>query len=207
MKNTFKKLLSLVLALVMVAGIFPPVQKAAAAGITEQTEQASDLLASATFSSSAWDWSGSGQYSYDSNSTVTNGENSLRSWRFSSTAQSVNSYSRLQLNLNKSYDMTNKDLVFDVKADPASELRSYYVGIVPINSNWEFLHDNTNYKEYQINFTGDGWQTVTVDNSILKAYLLDGKGLNDVKYLYLSFYFPKGQAHNIYIDNMHMVEH
>ena len=207
MKNTFKKLLSLVLALVMVAGFIPPVQQVAAAGITEQTEQASDLLADATFSSSAWNWSGSGQFSYDSNSTVTNGENSLRSWRFSSTAQSVNSYSRLQLNLNKSYDMTNKDLVFDIKTDPAADLTSYYVGIVPMNSNGEYLHDYTNYKEYQINFTGDGWQTVTVDNSILKAYLLDGKGLNDVKYLYLSFYFPKGQAHNIYIDNMHMVEH
>ena len=207
MKNTFKKLLSLVLALVMVAGFFPPVQKAAAAGITEQTEQASDLLASATFSSSAWDWSGSGQFSYDSNSTVTNGENSLRSWRFSSTAQSVNSYSRLQLNLNKSYDMTNKDLVFDVKADPASELRSYYVGIVPINSSWEFLHDNTNYKEYQVHFTGNQWQTVTIDNATLKAYLLEGKDLSSVQLLYLSFLFPNGQAQNIYIDNMRLVDH
>ena len=51
------------------------------------------------------------------------------------------------------------------------------------------------------------WQTVTIDNATLKAYLLEGKDLSSVQLLYLSFLFPNGQAQNIYIDNMHLEDH
>ena len=205
MQKNMKRMLSLFLTLVMVLGLLPPVWQVSAA--TGDTEAASDMLATATYAWSAQDWTGTQQFSYANDSTVTNGENSLRSWRFSTTAKTSSGYARLQLSLNKSYDMTGKDLVFDVKADPCNALTSYSVGVVPYGSDWKPLHDINYYQEIQMYFTGDGWHTVTVDNSILKAYLESGKDLSSVYVLYLSFYFPAGDAQNIYIDNMRLVDH
>ena len=205
MQKNMKRMLSLFLTLVMVLGLLPPVWQVSAA--TVDTEAASDMLATATYAWSTQDWTGTQQFSYANDSTVTNGENSLRSWRFSTTAKTSSSYARLQLSLNKSYDMTGKDLVFDVKADPCNALTSYSVGVVPYGSDWKPLHDINYYQEIQMYFTGDGWHTVTVDNSILKAYLESGKDLSSVYVLYLSFYFPAGDAQNIYIDNMRLVDH
>ena len=204
MHKNVKRVLSFLLTFVMLLGIIPFAPQASAA--TADTEAASDMLAGATYAWSAQDWTGAGQFSYASDSNVTSGENSLRSWRFSTTEQSGSSYARLQISLQKSYDMTGKDLVFDVKADPANELTSYSIGIVPYASDWKPVHDYTNYQEYQVYFTGSDWTTVTVDNSILKAYLQDGRDISDIFVLYLSFYFPAG-AQNIYIDNMRLVDH
>ena len=204
MQKIGKRILSLLLTFVMLLGLIPVIPQVSAA--STDTETASDMLATATYAWSSQDWTGAGQFSYASDSNVTNGEDSLRSWRFSTTAQTGYSYARLQINLQKSYDMTNKDLVFDVKADPANELTSYSIGIVPYASDWKPVHDATNYQEYQVYFTGSDWTTVTVDNSILKAYLQDGRDINDICVLYLSFYFPAG-AQNIYIDNMRLVDH
>ena len=178
MQKNMKRMLSLFLTLVMVLSLLPTVWQVSAA--TVDTEAASDMLATATYAWSAQDWTGTQQFSYANDSTVTNGENSLRSWRFSTTAKTSSSYARLQLSLNKSYDMTGKDLVFDVKADPCNALTSYSVGVVPYGSDWKPLHDINYYQEIQMYFTGDGWHTVTVDNSILKAYLEAGKDLSSV---------------------------
>ena len=205
MQKNLKRILSLLLTLVLLVGLLPPVSKVSAA--TASTEESSDMLANAAYAWSAQDWSGSGQFSYSKESTVTNGADSLRSWRFSSAAKATNSYARLQIDLQKNYDMSDKDLVFDVKADPAKDLTGYSIGIVPYGSDWKPLHNFDNYQEYQVYFKGDGWTTVTVDNSILKAYLESGKNLSSVRVLYLSFNFPAGEAQNIYIDNMHLVDH
>ena len=205
-----RKMLSLVLALALLLELIVPVlgQPVFAAEVaTEATETASDMLANATYAWSAQDWTGSGQFSYSNEGAITNGADSLRSWRFSRTAQASNGYARLQIDLKQNYDMTGKDLVFDVKADPAKDLTGYSVGIVPYGSDWKPLHDFTNNLEYQVYFKGDEWATVTVDNSILKAYLESGKDLSSVRVLYLSFNFPAGEAQNIYIDNMRLVDH
>ena len=122
MQKNVKRIFSLLLVFVLMLSLIPAIPKANAA--TADTEVASDMLAVATYAWSSQDWSGAGKFSYASDSNVTNGENSLRSWRFSTTAQSGSSYARLQISLQKSYDMTGKDLVFDVKADPANELTS-----------------------------------------------------------------------------------
>ncbi|MBR5570783.1 MAG: SGNH/GDSL hydrolase family protein [Oscillospiraceae bacterium] len=204
MQKNIKRMLSLLLTMVMVFGLLPPTRQVFAAIV--DTEAASDMLASASYDYSAQNWTGR-EFSYDSASTVTNGANSLRSWKFSVKEKNDKSYGRLRLNLNASYDLTNQDLVFDVKADPAKELTSYTLGIVPYNAKKEAVHDVTNYKEYEVYFTGDGWHTITIPNGILKAFLLDGKDLKDVSYLHLSFTFPGGSAQNIYIDNMHLEDH
>lgn len=75
------------------------VERAENADATEETEKASDLLGSATFAWSGSDWSGNGVLSYDKNSEVTHGPDSLRSWRFSRAYQEGPSYSRVQINL------------------------------------------------------------------------------------------------------------
>ena len=205
MQKNLKRILSLLLTLALFVGLLPPVSKASAA--TASTEESSDMLANAAYAWSAQDWTGNGQFSYSKDSTVTNGANSLRSWRFSSAAKAGSSYARLQIDLQQNYDMSGKDLVFDVKADPAKDLTGYSIGIVPYGSDWKPLHDYNNYQEYQVYFKGEGWSTVTVDNSILKAYLESGKDLSSVRVLYLSFNFPGGDAQNIYIDNMRLVDH
>ena len=201
-----RKIISMFLAIMLLINMVAPISVYAANTVSESTEESSDMLATATYASSSWDWSGNGALSYDSNSNVTNGENSLRSWRFSTKAQSAYTYARIQINLNQVYDLTNKDLVFDIKSDPANELTSYRMGIILYDSNWQALSDPANYQEYDIYYTGDGWHTVTVDNSILRAYLLEGKSLSNVQLLYLGFMFPSGAAQNIYIDNMHLVD-
>lgn len=177
------------------------------ADATEETEKASDMLAYASYAWSGSDWTGAGQYSYTKNSDVTNGPDSIRSWRFSRTEQTGPALARMQINLGKTYDMTNKDLVFDIKFDPHKDLTSNSMGIVLYNSNWAAIQDNTNYQEYTVQVAGDGWHTVTVDNSILRAYTLDGKDLTQVMLLYLSFNFPGGYAQNVYLDNMRLVDH
>lgn len=177
------------------------------ADATEDTEKASDMLATASYAWSGSDWSGAGQYSYAKNSTVTNGPDSIRSWRFSRTEQTGPALARMQINLGQTYDMTNKDLQFDIKFDPSKELTSNSLGIVLYNSNWANIQDNTNYQEYTVQVTGEGWHTVTVDNSILRAYTLAGKDLTSVMLLYLSFNFPGGYGQDVYIDNMRLVDH
>ena len=93
MQKNLKRLLSLILTLVLLVGLLPPVSKASAA--TASTEESSDMLANAAYAWSAPDWTGSGQFSYSNESTVTNGADSLRSWRFSSTAQTQNRLRRV----------------------------------------------------------------------------------------------------------------
>lgn len=183
------------------------VERAENADATEDTEKASDMLATASYAWSGSDWSGSGQLSYAKDSTVTNGPDSIRSWRFSRTEQTGPSLARMQINLGKTYDMTNQDLVFDIRFDPSKELTSNSMGIVLYDSGWANIQDNTNYQEYTVQVTGEGWHTVTVDNSILRAYTLEGKDLTSVMLLYLSFNFPGGYAQDVYIDNMRLVEH
>ena len=205
MQKKMKRILTLLLTLALIFGLVPTVGVVSAA--TESTEEASDMLAKAAYAWSSQDWTGAGQLSYSNNSTVTNGTDSLRSWKFSTTAKAGGTYARLQIDLKQNYDMSNKDLVFDVKADPAKDLTGYSVGVVPYGSDWKPLHDFNYYQEYLVHFKGDGWNTVTVDNSILKAYLETGKDLSGVRVLYLSFNFPGDVAQNIYIDNMRLVDH
>ena len=205
MQKNLKRILSFVLTLVLIFGLVPSVSTVSAA--TESTEEASDMLAKAAYAWSAQDWTGAGQLSYSNASTVTNGTESLRAWKFSTKAQANSSYARLQIDLKQNYDMSNKDLVFDVKADPAKDLTDYSVGIVPYGSDWKPVHDYTNGLEYQVYFKDSDWTTVTVDNSILKAYLESGKDLSSIRVLYLSFNFPGGAEQNIYIDNMRLVDH
>ena len=199
MQKQLRKLLSLVLVLAMVVGYIPAVLNASAASATQDTEAASDMLASASFVSGNVSWNGNSSYTYDNKSTVTNGADSLYSWRFSRTTAEGYTYPDMRIDLGKSYDLSNQNLVFDIKADPAEELTAYTVSIA--------LYDSASQKiseGYSLYYAGEGWHTVTLENSAMQAYLVSGKSLSDVKYINIHFTLPAGGPQNIYIDNMRL---
>lgn len=182
------------------------VERKVNADATDETEKASDMLAIANFEWSGSDWSGAGVLSYSNDCDETNGKDSLRSWRFSRKASTGAGYSRAQIKLNQIYDLTNKDLVFDIKFDSGVEIASYPFGIILNNSSWTNIFPNDNYMEPMVIAKAGEWYTVRLDNSLLRAYLLDGKDLSSVFLLNFCFQFPK-EAIDIYIDNMHLEDH
>ncbi len=182
------------------------VERKVNADATEETEKASDMLAGSSFEWSGSDWSGAGALSYSNDCDETNGKDSLRSWRFSRTESTGGGYSRAQIKLNKIYDMTDKDLVFDIKFDTGVEIAAYTFGIILHDSGWSNVTPNDNYMEPTIVAKGGDWYTVRLDNSMLRAFLLEGKDLSAIYLLNFCFQFPK-EATNIYIDNMHLEDH
>ena len=182
------------------------VERKVNADATEDTEKASDILAIANFEWSGSDWSGNGLLSYTNESDETNGKDSLRSWRFSRKETTGAGYSRAQLKLNQTYDLTDKDLVFDIKFDTGEEIAAHYFGVIPFDSAWQNIFPGDNYMEPTIVAKAGDWYTVRLDNSLLRAYLLEGKDLTSVYLLNFCFQFPK-VAMDIYIDNMHLEDH
>ena len=199
MKQYARKFWSLLLAFAMVLGYIPGLlQNVSAAGATDATEQASDMLSSASFVSGNVSWTGS-DYGYDSKSTVTNGADSLYSWRFTRKVSDGYTYPSMQIDFGKTYDLTNQDLVFDIKADPALELVGYSINISLYDASGSQITQG-----YYLYFTGDGWHTMTAENGALQAFLLPGMSLSNVGGMNLHFTIPSGGAQNIYIDNMHL---
>ena len=99
MQKQLRKLLSLLLVLAMVVGYIPAVLNASAASATQDTEAASDMLASASFVSGNVSWNGNSIYTYDNKSTATNGADSLYSWRFSRTTAEGYTYPDMRIDL------------------------------------------------------------------------------------------------------------
>lgn len=182
------------------------VERKVNADATEETEKASDMLSIATYEWSGSDWSGNGVLSYSNQSDETNGKDSLRSWRFSRNESTGAAYVRMQIKMNQIYDMTGKDLVFDIKFDTGREIGSSTFGILLQDSSWANLFLTDNYAEPTIVAKDGEWYTVRLDNSLLNAYLLDGKDLSAVYLMNFCFQFPK-DATDIYIDNMHLEDH
>lgn len=182
------------------------VERKVNADATEDTEKASDILSIANFEWSGSNWSGDDVLSYTNQSDETNGKDSLRSWRFSRKESTGAGYSRAQLKLNATYDMTGKDLVFDIKFDTGEELAAHNFGIIFHNSSWANIFPNDNYMEPTITAKAGDWYTVRLDNATLRAFLLDGKDLSAVYLMNFCFQFPK-HATDIYIDNMHLEDH
>ena len=182
------------------------VERKVNADATEDTEKASDILSIASYEWSGSDWSGNGLLSYSNQSDETNGKDSLRSWRFSRKESTGGAYARMQIKLNQTYDLTGKDLVFDIKFDSNKEIAVYTFGIIPFNSSWQNIFLGDNYTEPTVFAKAGDWYTVRIDNSLLSAYLLEGKDLSSVYLLNLCLQFPK-ETMDIYIDNMHLEDH
>ena len=167
----------------------------------ETTEAAGDLLAGASAADSVGIFFG-GPHSYDRKSSFVSGEESLYSWKFSTTAEGTGWPTAL-LNLNQAVDMTGKYLAVDVYADGARD----YLSVVSIyTSGWGSLNDSQWPPNYvQSDFGAGKWVTLYFD---LTTALAEGKDLTDVGIIKFCFDFETnaGTEQAVYLDNLRLVD-
>lgn len=128
------------------------------------------------------------------------GEGSIRSWYFKATAAADYPYAVAQLRFGQSYDMTGKNIAFDIKfesSDP-SATQTFFVKLH--NSDWSDLVVERAVRQDQA-----GWQHVVLDFS---ESVLEGKDFSDVSFISFCFDFEKntGSERAIYIDNVQMID-
>ena len=160
---------------------------------TEETEQASDLLALATM-----EWGQFGftdGHTYDNNCTDTvNGDLSLRSWAFMVEAGKGN-WGKAQIKLADSVDMTGKKLAFDIKL-----VNTYsWMDVRLHDANWTEI----GYWGGDIQNTAE-WQTVIIDPATLG-------GSGDLSSLFLITFGCNNDTNKnlqqvFYIDNLRLIE-
>lgn len=163
-----------------------------------------DLLANATveWNPSLWDGDPA---SYDANCTELYTENevgkySVKSWKFYTSQD--NWSEGVQLKLGSTFDLTGKNIEFDVKFINATQT----IGIELFN-NWTALQpDNTPIAT----FTGDGsdgWQTAKIGAEVL-APALEGKAHNEISLIRFKFNFTSETSgeHAVIIDNVRFTE-
>ncbi len=138
-------------------------------------------------------------YVQDKKCTDVSSSESGYSWKFSTNA-SGNGWPRAQFQLGKSYDLSNKQLQFDVKfecdgADPCK-----WVSVWLFDKEWQQITEDKG-----IDVTGDGWQTITFDPSYWE--MKEGKNLKDVSLIAFIFNFDKNMGHDqaVYIDNLKII--
>ena len=154
-----------------------------------QSELDSDMLADAKY---VWGGFETNIYSYDTQCEEVTGEKSLYSLKLASTDEEGSGWPQAQFRLTKSYDLTDKELVMDVKFAGCNQT----LGVSVLDSNYKTI------AYYAI--TGDGsedWQTLAFDYT---AYLSDGYNLSDVRLIQFAVNFDQnnGTAQTIYIDNV-----
>ena len=179
-----------------------PTEPTAPTDPSEPTEpvDANDLLADAKMEYGAYHTStnkgAKDGYSYDSNCTeVVNGEESIRSWKFTIEAGKGGSWGKAQVKLSQAVDMTGKLLVFDVKLE---NLKGW-MDVALADSSWKTIGK----------WSGDiqnttAWQTVTIDPA-------DFTGTGDISKLFLiTFGVADGAVSDVertfYIDNVRLVD-
>ena len=163
---------------------------------TVDPEVESDILANATLEWNPASWGGD-PASYDSNSTEVNGENSTKSWKFYTTSDSVSLGA--QLKLNATFDLTGKDLVFDVKFVNATQSIT-----IELWNNWTTLVTTPIGTTI---YGADGWQTIVVPAADIAAAVGDA-AMNEIYLIRFNFNFASDTSgeHAVYIDNVRFVE-
>lgn len=197
-----KRITAFLLCVAMLAAWIPgSVFAEEAATADETTEAASDLLSGATAADAMGIFSGA-PHSYDKNSTFVNGDDSLYSWKFSTTAEGTGWPTAL-LNLNGAVDMTGKYLAVDVYAEGA---RDYLAIVAVYSSGWGSLNDSQWPPNYTQSGFGTGqWVTLYYD---LTTALGEGKDLTDVGIIKFCFDFETntGAEQAVYLDNLRLVD-
>ena len=126
------------------------------------------------------------------------GKYSVRSWYFKASAENAFKDATAQLQFAKSYDMTGKNLAFDIKIDTDSKVQQA-IGIRLHNGNWGNLNDVN--KIIKLN-PGD-WRHIVVNfDDVLK----DDADLTDLKMIsfFFDFFANTGKERAIYIDNVRL---
>ena len=137
-------------------------------------------------------------FTLDKASTDVYGENSIAAWVLTRANQtSATAYPTFWITLDQSYDLTNKNIVMEVKTQTMSQfLRAYQIqdsagqnlitaNKASANAVWEEL--------------GDGWYRIVIDCD--KLPMLEGKDLTDV--MKLNFIIETKQGDNVlWMDNL-----
>lgn len=165
-----------------------------------------DILAAATVEWNPAEWDGDpGSTDSDSSEIYTGNEMgaySVKSWKFYTTRDDLDGALGIQLHLRNKFDLTGKNLEFDVKFVNAQQT----IGIELFN-NWNRLQPD---QVSLVTVTGDGsedWQTLTVSAEELYNAIGD-QAHNEIMLIRFKFDFRTEVAgeHAIYIDNLRFTE-
>lgn len=165
-----------------------------------------DLLANATLEWNPAEWDGD-PYSYDSQSADIYTENevgafSVKSWKFYTEKNDLEGTSGVQIHLRNKFDLTGKNMEFDVKFVNAQQT----IGIELFN-NWKGLQPD---QVSLLTVSGDGsegWQTITISAEDLYAAIGE-QDHNEIMLIRFKFDFRtevEGE-HAVYIDNVRFTE-
>ena len=154
-------------------------------------EKATDLLYTA---------SGTGAgFTLDKANTDVCGENSALSWKVTYGGAEGTKYPTFWITLDQGYDLTNKNVVVDVKFEGASQ--ALRVEKMENSSNESLVVGRSaNFSYVEL---GDGWYRATLNSSALT--LNDGMNLTDVKMIALGL-TTNGFDNAVYLDNMRIVD-
>ena len=127
------------------------------------------------------------------------GEGSIRSWKFAAAADANAGNVVAQFHLGQSYDMTGKNLAFDVYYDADTRLQQQ-ISFRLHNSGWSNINDTNR----TIKINPGQWKTVVIDFS---SVVNEGKDLSAVTLLsmYFDFAANTGVERAVYIDNVRIV--
>ena len=166
-----------------------------------------DMLDSATFEFSNTKWNNGSGLTYTNACTDVTNPNSLTSWQFGAAAEN-GGWPYVQLHLNGSYDLTGKNIVFDVKFDHDNHQPRRTISLRLYDKSWSSVTVETNYGTLGGIVPGDGWQRVVIDSGAIQAKLKADKNLTQITLISIHFAFEndKGYDRTITIDNLHLVD-
>lgn len=159
-----------------------------------------DLLATAMFVYGPAFTDNSENYILESKCEDVSGELSGYSLKLSGT-EAASGWPGAQFSLNeKSYDLSNKKLQFDVKFECDGAAPKQWISISLQDSNWQNV-----IEDYGTDITGEGWHTVTISPSDWK--LAEGKDLTDIGLIKFIVDFETNSGHKqaVYIDNLKII--
>lgn len=166
-----------------------------------------DMLDSASYEYGNTAWNSGGIFTYTNACTDVTSTTSPTSWQFGATAEG-GGWPMIQLHLNGSYDMTGKDLVFDIKFEHDNDQPRKSIGIRLYDNTWTCVTEDTNYGTLGGVIPGDGWQRVVIDSGVIQAKLKQDRDLTKITLISFQFAFEndKGYPRKITIDNMHLAD-
>ena len=200
MRKSVKKVLSFILAMVMVMGVLPITSLASNGQTADQTPDENDLFANGSYGWSGYTWNDGNGLSWTDSSEDTYGDSSA-AWKFSAAA-GVSEEVNYQVNLNGSYNMDGYYFAFDAKVNGVS---SQNISIRPQSVAEDMPIDLTGYQTATLT---DTWQTFMLDFAKAPWDAYDTYGLSDVQRVTILFDFDatSGADREVIIDNVRLVK-
>ena len=111
----------------------------------------------------------------------------------------------IQIQLNKSYDLTNSSLTLNAKFLTEGASAKQWMSFFLYNSEWEQITT-----EIGNDFSGSDnvWKSCLISNAKMTQNLKGAFDLSDIRFIRFTFNFEAGKGHNqsIWLDELHFVE-